>query len=621
MLNQLLQRNVHRVALAYLAGAWLLIQIVETLTPEILPAVIFRATVIIAVIGFVPALVLSWVFELTLDGVKREGTAASDSLVRDSRWLDRAIMVTLVIAVSYFSVDKFVFDPLRDQVEIEVATASAVEDALAGRMRQKYADRSILVLPFLNISNDPNQEYFADGISEELLNLLASLDELRVISRSTSWTFKGITIDVANIRDKLDVSHILEGSVRKSGDQIRITAQLIETRTDRHLWSETYDRTLDDIFAIQDEISAMVVDRLKIELLAGPPTSEDINPVAYDLYLQGRHLTNTVDRTEGSAAYKIDEAVELLSRAVELAPDYVPAIWELARTVRASAGWDKPDARAAKFEHVRSLVDRLAKLAPDSSYTNGFLAALAKQEGDLQTAALYLERAINGAVDSNLYIQLGFTAGFLYDLGRVDEAAMLARYVVNRDPAGSNGIWLLARIYRQTGRHRELAEYFEDLLTWWDGTPQIHWTLGVAWLVSGEPDRALEHFNRSSPYNRRLGRLLALHDLGQHAEFEMEFAAMLNDPQQHPEAVARVASWTGRHDLAFEYLERTVDLEGASIVRPMKEENDLFGPIMDDPRWQAFLDRYDSPIEVDRSDVRFNPKLPAEVVDALAANR
>ena len=622
MLDQLRQRNVHRVALAYLAGAWLIIQIVDTLTPEILPAIVFRATVTIAAVGFVPALILSWVFEWTPEGLKREGLASTGMLARDSRWLDRVIMITLVIAVSYFAVDKFVFDPVRDRKEIAVATAEAVEDALTGRLLQKYADRSILVLPFLNISSDPDQEYFADGVSEELLNLLARIEELRVISRSTSWTFKGKDIDVARIRDRLGVSHILEGSVRKSGNQIRITAQLIDASTDRHLWSATYDRMLDDIFAIQDEISARVVDRLKIELLAAPPTAENINPMAYDLYLRGRHLTHTVDRTDGEKVkVAFDEAVELLSLAVELAPDYVPAVWELARVTRASAALDSLDARAKKEERVRALVDRLVELAPDSSYANGFLAARAEREGDLQAAALYRERAVIGAVDSNRYVQLGATARFLYDLGRVDEAAMLALYIVNHDPAGAPHVMLLARIFRQTDRHRELADHLESLLEWWEGTPLIHWHLGVAWLVASEPGKALEWFKKSSSYNRPLGRLLALHDLGRDEEFDAEFAAMLEDPDQHPEAIARIAAWTGRHDLAFEYLERAVKREGPWFVRPIKSEDDLYGPIMADPRWRDFLDRYDKSSEVDRSNIRFNPKLPAEVVAALAAKR
>jgi TolB-like protein len=613
MLEQLRQRNVHRVALAYLAGAWLIVQVIDTLTPDILPAGVFRATITILTIGFVPSLVLAWIFEWTPEGLKRERAVPAGAPVPESRWLDRAIIVTLVIAVGYFAIDKFVIDPVRDKEEIEAAAIEAVEDALASNLLEKYADRSVLVLPFLNLSADPEQEYFADGIAEELLNLLAKIEELRVISRSTSWTFKGKDIDIAEIQEKLDVSHILEGSVRKAGNQVRVTAQLIDARTDAHLWSETYDRTLDDIFAIQDEISAMVVDQLKIKLLAGPPSAKEIDPVAYDLYLRGKHLTHTV-RTQAA----FGEAVELLSRAVELAPDYVPAIWELARAIANSMA---PEDAAAKDTRVRELVERLVELAPDSSYANGWLSAFAEQEGDLQAAALYRERALAGASDSNLYLQLAITVRWLTMFGRMEEAAALAFYVVDRDPACTTCINALAYTLRKAGRHREAAQAFEELLQWREGVPLLYWNLGVAWLVAGEPGKALDYFELAPRGNREMGRMLALHDLGRHEEFDAEFSKMLADPEEHPEGIARIAAWTGQNDLAFEQLELAVDREGPMFVQAIKRGGDLYAPITSDPRWQAFLDRYDTAQEEDLSRIRFNPKLPAEVVEALAVGR
>ncbi len=611
MFDQLRQRNVHRVALAYLAGAWLLIQIVDTLTPDILPAVVFRATVIIASIGFVPALILSWIFEWTPEGLKREPSAPTGGRAPESGWLDRAIIVTLLVAVAYFAIDKFVIDPVRDEDQIEAATAEAVEDALAGRLLEKYADRSILVLPFLNISADVEQEYFADGIAEELLNLLTKIEELRVISRSTSWAFKGKDIEIAEIRDKLNVSHILEGSVRKAGNQIRVTAKLIDARTNRQLWSETYPRTLDDIFAIQDEISAMVVDQLKLKLLAGPPSADQIDPVAYDLYLRGKHLTHTVRSGEA-----FDEAVALLSRAVELAPDYVPAIWELARAIGNSMNGDAPAEAAAKKSRVRSLVDRLVELAPESSYANGFLAAFAYEEGDYQAAALYRERAVAGARDSNLYLQLGIAAGIFVELGRLNEATALARYVVDRDPACTPCVNVLAVSLRRTGRYREAAEELEKLLEWRDGTPVLSWILGVVWLVSGEPAKALAYFEQAPAGNRELGRLLALHDLGRLDEFEAGFSMLREDPEEGPESIARIAAWTGQNDLAFEYLERAIDSRGPDVISAVKRGADLYAPITSDPRWQALLDRHGGADE-GFSNIRFNPKLPKEVEDAL----
>jgi adenylate cyclase len=616
MLEQLKQRNVHRVALAYLAGAWLVIQVVETLTPDVLPAGAVRVTFIGIAIGFIPAVVLAWVLEWTPEGLKRESTMPGDKPASQSRWLDRAIVVILILAVAYFSVDKFIVDPVRDEEKIEAATAEAVEDTLAGRLLEKYANRSILVLPFQNISSDEEQEYFADGISEELLNLLARIEELRVISRATARTFKGKDIDVDELRDKLNVSHLLEGSVRKSGDQIRITVQLIDTRTNSHLWSETYDRTLDNIFAIQDEISAEVVDQLKLELLAGPPTAEEISPVAYDLYLQGRHLAHTVSNEAA-----LDEAIDLLSRSIELAPDYLPAIWELARAILNSREWDDPDESAAKMQRIRALVDRMVELAPDSSYANGWLAYFAERDRDLQAAALYKERAIAGATDSNLYLQQAIASRFLSRLGRFDQAVALASYVVDRDPACVFCVSSLAYIYRQAGKHRDAAKKLEELLEWDEISPYLYWQLGVAWLVAGEPGKALDYFEQGPGTNRELGRLLALHDLGHIDEFEPAFLKWSSDPDINLEGIARVAAWSGQNDLAFEYLERTVARQGPEVVQAIKRGSDLYEPIKSDPRWKAFLERYDTVGEEDLSHVRFNPKLPAEVEQALAVAR
>jgi len=296
MLLELRQRNVHRVALAYLAGSWLLIQVIETLTPDFLPPVVFRTSVIVLAIGFVPALILSWKFEWTATGIKREDSGPSDSARSNSRIFDQVVTVVLLLAVAYFAIDKFVFDPARDEAEIVAAEEEATKRALSGVFLDEFRDRSILVVPFLNLSSDPEQEYFVDGISEELLNQLARIEELRVISRSTSWTFKGRNVDVGEVHRKFDVSHILEGSVRKAGDQVRITAQLIDARTDTHLWSQTYDESLDDILLVQEEISVAVADRLHLEIFSSRSPHEGIDRRAYELYLRAR--TNPAANTQ-----------------------------------------------------------------------------------------------------------------------------------------------------------------------------------------------------------------------------------------------------------------------------------------------------------------------------------
>ena len=290
LFSELKRRNVLRVAVAYLAVAWLLIQIVETLFPVFgLSDALIRLVVILLAIGFPLTLIFSWLYELTPEGLKLERDVDRSRSVahHTGKKLDRAIIVVLALSLGYFALDKFVLDPARDAIREESVAQQARSEALV----ESYGDKSIAVLPFVNMSSDAEQEYFSDGISEELLNLLAKIPELRVISRSSSFSYKGKEVSIPIVAEQLNVAHILEGSVRKTGNRVRITAQLIEARSDTHLWSETYDRTLDDIFATQDEIAAEVVEQLKVTLLSNDaPKVRQTDPAAYALFLQARHI-------------------------------------------------------------------------------------------------------------------------------------------------------------------------------------------------------------------------------------------------------------------------------------------------------------------------------------------
>ena len=233
-----------RVGAAYLAVAWLLIQVAQTVFPAFgLGADRCPQRHRVLAIGLLPALIFAWVFELTPEGLKRESEVdRSQSITpQTGKKLDRVIMGVLALALGYFAFDKFVLAPQREQAATEAARAEGRTEALV----KSYGDKSIAVLPFVNMSADKDQEYFSDGISEELLNLLAKIPELRVIARTSSFSFKGKDVEHrARSRSELNVAHVLEGSVRKSGNKVRITAQLIEARSDTHLWSQTYDRQL-----------------------------------------------------------------------------------------------------------------------------------------------------------------------------------------------------------------------------------------------------------------------------------------------------------------------------------------------------------------------------------------
>ena len=297
LVSELRRRNVPRMAVLYVVAAWLILQVAEVVIDLAkLPDWIGTTTLWLLGIGFPIALIFSWFYEITPEGISLEKDIdPAESITRvTGRRLDFIVISLLCAAVILFAYDKW---------------------WMSGPPEQ-----SIAVLPFVNMSDDASNEYFSDGISEELLNLLARIPELRVVSRTSAFFYKDKKINLVDVARDLNVAHILGGSVRKAGNQVRITVQLIEARSDTHLWSETYDRTLEDIFATQDEIAAMVVAQLKLTLVGEAPTSTPIDPDAYTLFLHARHIRQT-QRT-GQAYLK---AEELLREALEIEPDYVDA--------------------------------------------------------------------------------------------------------------------------------------------------------------------------------------------------------------------------------------------------------------------------------------------------------
>ncbi len=279
---ELKRRNVIRVATAYVVSAWVIVQVAETTFPFFgFSDTAIRNVIIILAIGFLPAVILSWIFQFTPEGIRRD-TGEHRTAPQTTRLLDRVIIVALVLGISYFAFDKFVLAPERAaEREAEVARETEI------RVRTGfYGDRSIAVIPFDNLSSDPEQQYLADGIAEEVLNLLARIRKLRVISRSSAFAFRDENLEIPEIAERLNVAHILEGSVRKAGNRVRVTVQLIEARSDTHLWSNTYERELDDVFQIQDDIAADVVANLQIELLGALPRIRHVDPEVLALTAQ-----------------------------------------------------------------------------------------------------------------------------------------------------------------------------------------------------------------------------------------------------------------------------------------------------------------------------------------------
>ena len=317
LLEELKRRNVFRVAIGYVITAWLLLQFVDLVLENVnAPDWVMQVFMLALAIGFPLAVFFAWAFEMTPEGVKRESEVDRSKSIapRTGRKMDRHIMIAMALALVYFAWDKFsgpdVVDAGSDSISQE--TAQSTDNPVNEKLNLTPSpvigpnETSVAVLPFINMSDDAQNEYFSDGISEELLNVLVRVKGLRVPSRTSSFTFKGSGKKLAEIGAELQVDHILEGSVRKSGDRIRVTAQLVEVNTDTHLWSETYTRQLDDIFAVQDEIAQAIVSALKVTLNSGEQTPIQTRSTdsieAYNKYLLGRHLWNQRGRKSLIAA-------------------------------------------------------------------------------------------------------------------------------------------------------------------------------------------------------------------------------------------------------------------------------------------------------------------------------
>jgi TolB-like protein len=334
--------------------------------------------------GLPPALVFAWAFELTPEGLKRDSEVERSQSIasRTGRKLDFVIIGVLVTAVGFLLAERFTSDKTKT-----AETSNVPEAALAVDAR-----KSVAVIPFVNMSDDEQNEYFSDGISEELLNVLVGIQGLRVPSRTSSFSFKDSQLKVAEIGQQLGVDHLLEGSVRKDGDRIRVTAQLIDVRTDTHLWSETYTRKLDDIFAVQDEIARAIVAALEISLSGGDQQKLEAhstsNVAAYNKYLQGRHLWN--QRSPRS----LQAAVEPLREAVELDPRFSQAWAALADTYVLLPEYGVGSA-AEFIPLAREATQRALAINPDSARaltTSGYYKAL--YDYDWQGANRDFERAI-----------------------------------------------------------------------------------------------------------------------------------------------------------------------------------------------------------------------------------
>jgi serine/threonine-protein kinase len=586
--SELKRRNVVKVGIAYCAAGWIVIQVAAAVFPQFgAPEWLPKAVTTLVILGLPLALVFAWAFELTPDGIKRTEDVPRDASTRPvGRQLDLAIIAVLMLAVLLFVFDKFIW---RTAPGVEHEQPVAAVEARSAVVRDER--NSIAVLPFANLSNDPEQEYFSDGIAEELMAALARFNALKVAARASSFSFKGKEVDLHAIGSALNVATVLEGSVHKSGDQLRIRVQLSDVATGYQLWAETYDREMTDIFAVQDEITSRIIDALQIRLrgaaVSAAASSRLVDPDVYEIVLRGRYYWNQRS-PEGFA-----KAAELLQEATRRAPQYAPAYSALADVYLSQFDyglmpWDESTVRA------RAAATKALELDESSAAAHTSVAHILLHEWQWQKAEQHFQRAFE--LDPGYTLALHWYALCMTALGRTDEAIQAMQRAQHLDPLsvrinGDLGMallaagkyqeaiaqeertlglapdaagprWIRGMALEQMGRFEAAEKDMKFAFDAWEGDPSITGSLGHLYAVSGRPAEA----------KRLLTELTTKAGATDFAFYAALICAGLKDT-----------------DAALTWLERAVD-ERSGSVRYLKIDPRL-AALRNEPRYRTLMQR------------------------------
>jgi TolB-like protein/Tfp pilus assembly protein PilF len=583
----------------------LLIQIAETTFPAFgLGEGAIRVVIIVLAIGLIPVIVFSWAFELTPEGLRRESEVDHESAVsrRMAKRLDRLVMVVLALAIGFFAIDKFVLDPARDAREIEIATEQAREEGRT-EAQQEARDNSIAVLPFQDLSPGGDQAYFGDGLAVDLIDQLGGVPALRVTGRTSAFSFRDKDATVAEIGEALNVSHVLDGSVSKAGERVRISVQLTDTSTDTSLWSETYDRNMTDIFDIRDDITARVFDRMTIEFARVRERSRRTEPEVYDLTLKAR------GNFSASGVEDDQQAAEMLNRALEIDPDYVPAMLSMVlvsyQLMTHGLISDEEQNRLAN-----DMVDRVLALDPENGAALAFLAW-----GDWETYLNYESAASKfsaalRAAPGDLTLTRG--AGiFARTVGRHSESIALLDRCVAADPKNLICLFHLAQSYLWGDRLDEALATHRRLQTL-SGQRRNAYYVMLTLLLNGDPTQALAELDAvidGQDHPQMLAaRAMIMNDLGRLEESQEALRKIVDQLNGNPGdhtyrdrayLVAEAYAWIGDIESAFQWLEKAYQLDETYGIRGYWFHRIVFLPIWrnlhDDPRWAEFRSRVKIP--------------------------
>lgn len=548
LVAELRRRRVFRVIVLYAVAGWIVIEVASTILPGLnLPDWTITLVIVLVALGFIVAIMLAWAFDIGPGGIER---TSADTPAAPAESQAPALTTAPTTPL-----------PEAAAPGAETPRRAATTDQEA---RQKDTRRSIAVLPFLNMSGDPENEYFSDGIAEEILNLLVKLPQIRVASRSSSFVFKGEKVDMAGVAERLGVGTVLEGSVRRAGDRVRITAQLIEVATDSHLWSETYDRELKDVFAIQDDIARSIVAALEVTLT--PRDRRALQYVAtqdtkaYDYYLRGRRYFYEFTRRQ------FHNAIRMFKKAIEQDPNFALAYAGMADAYSLLYQW--ADSSEENIRKANEASIKAITLDPDSAEANSARGTALAISGKHDEAERAYENAIllNPAQWESYY----FYGRDCLAQGKFEKAARLFSEACRLNPDDYQAPGFLAMAYAQLGRNTEQER------------ANAHFLDSIEKYIDLHPDdgRALAF------------GAYALAEAG-HVDRARDWAARaLEAGKDEPAIIYNLGclhNLLGEHDTALDYLERSVE-HGYGHRRWFENDADL-ASLRDQPRFQALLER------------------------------
>lgn len=578
LLSELKRRNVLRAGALYVGTVWLLAQVLTQVGPVYdTPVWVARWFLAASAVGFPFWVALAWFYELTPDGLKRESEVAPGDSIRQltGRRLDRAIIAVLAVAVVLLLTNTF------------MRHKDAGVDAVASSIPEK----SVAVLPLVDASSASDQQYFSDGISENLINTLSQFEGLKVIGRSSSFRFRDGKEDAGAIGEKLGVFHLIDGSVQRAGDHVRVNIELIRASDGSIVWTQRFDRPYQDLFALQDEIALAVGSALQVQLLhampgaaeTGRPTSGNLD--AYNAYLRGiSHMTSGDGR----------KAIERFAEAARLDPGYAQA-WSWLGFVRTqhARGALTGEAARATYEQARGDIDTALRLEPDFGQAHAIRAnLLSTADYDWNGALAEFHTALS--LVPNTDPSHGAVSRLLSTLGRMNEAIEERRRYIAGDPLGGFARVYLAHLLASLGRLDEAEASLDDAENLEpDRVDRDHGERSYVAILRGNADVAIAEAQRMSPgRDRDLGIALALQMGSDQAAADVALQRLIEtDGQAKSDAygIARIFALRGDADKAFEWLQRDLDRRGEAVYFA------LFDPVLlrfrDDPRFAAYCKR------------------------------